>query len=99
MPEGRKILSQRHTPLDALYRVAAAPPTDGVQHLPAPRRTPRSGPRALHERTILREEKVVLGLVDQVAAALVAPDQNVAAHLLDEELGAEQRQTHVLEDL
>jgi hypothetical protein len=47
----------------------------------------------------LREEKVVLGLVDQVAAALVAPDQNVAAHLLDEELGAEQRQTHVLEDL
>jgi len=57
--------------------VAAAPASDGKQNLSLPNRLSRPRSRSLHVRPFLREEEVILGLVDEVSAGLVRFDEEV----------------------
>ena len=60
---------------------------------------PGSRPRSLHVWPFLREEQVVLGLVDEVPARVVGLDEHVGPDRAHEELGREQGQSDVLENL
>ena len=60
---------------------------------------PGSRPRSLHVWPFLREEQVVLGLVDEVATRVVGLDEHVGPDRAHEELGREQGQSDVLENL
>ena len=73
--------------LDAGDGVAATPAADREQHLDEQERLARLGARALHGRAAQRQQVVVLGLVDQVAAHLVLLDQRVVAYLVRDETG------------
>ena len=78
--------------------VAAAPAADGEQDLPLSDRFPGPSPRSLHVRPLLRQQEVILGLVDKISARFVRLDEEVGADGANEKLWRQERQPDVLED-
>ena len=71
----------------------------GKEDLAAANGLALSGPRSLHQWSLLWQEKIVLGFVDQIPTDVITLDEQIGTDRSHQELWRHQRKTNMLQNL